>query len=403
MWVEKYRPTNPNQLVGNEESRLGILRWLRLWKPGAKPAFLLGAPGTGKTTLVHAAAQAAGYHVVELNASDVRTKQRLAAKLTPALTTASLYPERQLIFLDEIDGIYGRADFGGMEFVQELIGKAPVPVVLAANVEDEQKFRKLLKSAIVFRFQRVPPRLIELYLRHVLEREGRTVPEAQIVAAARASKGDVRAALNTLQAAVGTAGPTVSSPPGTRDEQLALADALTLFFTASSSAEAASVLRTLDAMPRDTVRALYGSLVSSGLSGPQLTKALGELARADQLVGEIARTQEWRLRRYLDRILAYGLHAALPKGQVRMGDEELPWPMRLRLWNDSRALRDITTQLARLLHASRREVVTYYLPYLLTLLRGDKEKVARVSALLRLEEGAQKVLAKEAARGGGKA
>lgn len=401
MWVEKYRPTNPSQLVGNEESRAGFLRWVRLWKPGAKPVLLLGAPGTGKTTLVYAAAKAHGYRILELNASDIRTKDRLRAKLGPALTTTGLSGEPQLIFLDEIDGIYGRADYGGMEFVQELIERAPIPVVMAANIEDEQKLRKVLKSAILFRFRRVPPRLVELYLRHVLEREERSIRDEQIVAAVRASRGDVRAALNTLQAALGGEASTSQAALGVRDQQLPLTDALTLFFNAPSGDEAYRVLRSLDAMPRDTVRAIYSSLVSSDLDGPRLRQALAELARADKLLGEIARTQEWRLRRYFDRLLAYGLHAALSPGQVRVGEDGLPWPMRLRLWNDARALREITAKLARLLHTSRREVVTFHLPYLLLVLRRDRDKVARLIRLLGLEEGPQKVLAKEVVRASG--
>ena len=81
MWVENYRPTNPNMVIGNEETRLNFITWLKNWNNKSKPSLILGPPGTGKTTLVHAVAKDFGYEVLELNASDVRTKTKLEKQL----------------------------------------------------------------------------------------------------------------------------------------------------------------------------------------------------------------------------------------------------------------------------------------------------------------------------------
>ena len=77
MWVEYYRPKNPNMVIGNEETRLNFITWLKNWKKKSKPSLILGPPGVGKTTLVHAVATDLGYEFLELNASDVRTKTKL--------------------------------------------------------------------------------------------------------------------------------------------------------------------------------------------------------------------------------------------------------------------------------------------------------------------------------------
>ena len=117
MWVENYRPTNPNMVIGNEETRLNFITWLKNWNNKSKPSLILGPPGTGKTTLVHAVAKDFGYEVLELNASDVRTKTKLEKQLGPSRINSTLFEEKILIFLDEVDGVYGRQDRGGLEFL----------------------------------------------------------------------------------------------------------------------------------------------------------------------------------------------------------------------------------------------------------------------------------------------
>lgn len=74
-WVEKYRPRNLSDVLGNEET---IIRLRAIAKDGNMPNLILcGPPGTGKTTSVHALARellGSSYKdaVLELNASDAR-------------------------------------------------------------------------------------------------------------------------------------------------------------------------------------------------------------------------------------------------------------------------------------------------------------------------------------------
>ena len=398
MWVEKYRPKSIEDMVGNEESRIEFLNWLKDWKRGSKPALLIGAPGTGKTTIVHLATKKLSYNVIELNASDVRTKEKMTQKLGPILGSQGLFDEKLLIFLDEIDGMYDRQDRGGIEFVEELIESGMVPIIMAANLEDDKKVIKLVRKSKVFRFKRIPPRLVEVYVENILKREGAKLSKDSIRLIVRETKGDMRAAINTAQSLSGLSVEELSSIISSRDLTYSLREGFESFFNANSQEQAYEALRNCDAIPRDKVRLAYTSVINSNLKDDKLIEALEKIGEADEIVKNIGKTQEWRLLRYFDRLLAYSLFKVLPKGMVSYSEDDMPWDLKIRMWNESRVLKSFGKILSKFLHASSQEVLSTFMPYLLLILSKDKDSMERFFRLLGLDDGALKVIMKETER-----
>ena len=114
MWSEKYRPKNILEMIGNEEAKESFVNWLGKWIKGTKSLLLIGPPGIGKTTISLLGAKQFGYDMIGLNASDVRSKQRIQEILGPVLGSAGIFG-KPMIFVDEVDGIHGRSDYGGVE------------------------------------------------------------------------------------------------------------------------------------------------------------------------------------------------------------------------------------------------------------------------------------------------
>jgi len=152
MWSEKHRPKTVQEMVGNEDARLAALKWLGAWVSGSKPLLLMGPPGTGKTTLAQALARQFGYDLVEMNASDTRNRDALRARIIPVLqNTINLLGRKILLFLDEVDGISGREDTGGLDTLVDLVKEPTVPIIMAAN-EKSAKIKDLAKACKIIEF-----------------------------------------------------------------------------------------------------------------------------------------------------------------------------------------------------------------------------------------------------------
>lgn len=113
-WIEKYRPLNLRDVVGNEEA---VARLNAIAEMGNLPNVILaGPPGTGKTTSVLCLARqmlggSMKEAVLELNASDARGIEVVRSKIKMfAQKKVTLPPGRhKLVILDEADSMTSAA------------------------------------------------------------------------------------------------------------------------------------------------------------------------------------------------------------------------------------------------------------------------------------------------------
>jgi replication factor C large subunit len=387
MWTEKYRPRHLEEMVGNDEGRAKLTLWLKKWKPGGKAALLVGPPGTGKTTTVHLVAEKMGLNLVELNASDTRTRDMLAKKLGEVIASTSLFGETSLIFLDEVDGLAGRSDYGAIDFIKDAVKRSENPVVMAANDPESDEVKKLGSAVSTIEFRRSEQAVVEKRLEAIAKAEGIPVSPEELSKFAKAANGDIRAAVNFLQ----------SGMAALKDEELTTSQAVNAYFDATDEKSAMRALRSYPGQPREKLRDVFTAVVKSRVHEERKAEALEVLSRADILMGKVVRGKDWRLLRYLDPMLASELWKALGDGGPRFTLDAAPWPLQLRIWNDSKKLKDIASKAAKRVGTSQKGFLVRDMPYVI-LLCSDREFREELLRSLDLGENYDLFLAKESAR-----
>jgi len=357
MWSEKYRPQIISDMIGNEEPRAAILEWFAKWKKGTKPLLLVGPPGIGKTTIAYLVAKQFGYDMIGLNASDVRSKSRINEILTPILGNVSVLGT-PMIFVDEVDGIHGRGDYGGAAALVDILKEPTVPIILAANNDSLDKMKNIKKVVKTISFKKIPPRLLRVYLENILKKEGTKLSPGSLIKVIDKSRGDIRSMINLTQSFVTGFNPQTE----TSFESINVEDGVNAFFKANSIEEARSVLYSIQIDPRQKINAFYSSIITSELDNSTLAKYLEIISDADMLYGKIMKTQNWRLLRYLNDIL---VKLFQNDDRIRYSQYNLSWPLLNRIRWDGAKIKSMSSVMAKKLHLSSSAFVTFCLPYVL--------------------------------------
>ena len=87
------------------------------------------------------------------------------------MASSSLFGVWSLIFLDEVDGLAGRADFGAVEFIKEAVKKSQSPVVMAANDPESDEVKKLGSAVSKIEFRRPEPAVVAGRLEKIAREE----------------------------------------------------------------------------------------------------------------------------------------------------------------------------------------------------------------------------------------
>ncbi|CAK1600261.1 unnamed protein product [Parnassius mnemosyne] len=232
LWVDKYKPQNVKQIIGQHGAASNVKKlsdWLMKWyanrkaklpKPNPwaknddggyyKAALLSGPPGVGKTTTVSLVCKELGFDVVEFNASDTRNKTLIKEQIGELLTTTSLsayargdtgkqaVTKKHVLVMDEVDGMAGNEDRGGLQELIGLIKSTSVPIICMCNDRNSQKMRSLVNYCYDLRFSRPRVDQIKSAMMSICFKEGIKIPPDVLAQLITAAGQDVRQTLHLM-------------------------------------------------------------------------------------------------------------------------------------------------------------------------------------------------------------
>ncbi|TFK99671.1 P-loop containing nucleoside triphosphate hydrolase protein [Pterulicium gracile] len=200
-WVEKYRPTVLDDVVGNEET---IDRLKVIGQNGNCPHIIIsGLPGIGKTTSIHCLAHqllgdAYKEGVLELNASDDRGIDVVRNKIKSfAQKKVTLPPGRhKIIILDEADSMTTGAQ-QALRRTMEIYSNT-TRFCLACNMSNKI-IEPIQSRCAILRYAKLKDQEILKRLLEVCEFENVQFNDEGLSALIFTSEGDMRQAINNLQ------------------------------------------------------------------------------------------------------------------------------------------------------------------------------------------------------------
>ncbi len=369
-FTSKYAPQNLAEF-SQKEVIAKLQLFLSTFKKQKKKAVLLyGLTGTGKTSMIHLLANQLNLEVVEVNASDVRNAEGINAKLLSAAKQRSLFCSGKILLVDEVDGIAGQSDRGGVTALANVMKETGFPMILTANDPFDQKFSSIRKLATLIEFPAPTPADISLLLVKIATQEKLKFDEQALRSLARRCAGDVRAALTDLQIlSHDSINQDAIGLLGERDKSEEMTRALAKILKQSDPKLALSAFEHVDEDLDDAFLWLEESLPKEYTNPADLERAFERVSRADVFRGRIMNRQHWRFLAYENDLLTAGVACAKDAPYHSSVEYERSERI-LKLWiaKQKYAMRlSVSGKVAELCHCSTKRAVQDTLPFLRTI------------------------------------
>ncbi|MBW2975625.1 replication factor C large subunit [Candidatus Woesearchaeota archaeon] len=377
-FTKKYTPKSLKDIKGQDKAIKELNSLIANFRKEKKKAiWVYGPSGSGKTSIAHALANDLGYELIEVNASDARNAESINQKLGGAAFQHSLFSKGKVILVDEIDGLAGREDRGGMQALIRIIEKTPFPIVLTAANPWDFKFNKLRNKCNMVGLDSLGYMDIGEVLRKICITEKIKYDLDVLKSLGRRSGGDCRAAINDLQTLTELTKEltkdSLDELEQRRQEESIPAALLKVFKTTDPNI----AITAFDNVKEDLEQQLLWidhNLPFEYDKPEDLARAYDKLSRADVFNRRIRRWQHWRFLVYINALITAGIAVSKDEKYHKFVQYK-PTGRLLKLWwanQKGMKKKAIAAKIAEKTHSSVKDVIKD-IEYFRVIFRKDKE------------------------------
>ena len=368
-WVEKYAPKSLGEVVGNAKIKAQIEVWANKWAQGIpqKPLLLMGPPGVGKTTMAHLVGKEYFSETIELNASDKRSYDIIKNTVGESSKTRSLFHDGyKLIIMDEVDGISGRDDSGGVRAINETIKDAKNPLIMMANDPYSKRITSIKNKCQQIKFTKIHTNTINAQLKRICSQENIEYDPETLKELSKQSNGDLRSAITSLEAIVDNSRkitPESLSVISQKDVEQNIFDSVRTILKSKTPEHVIDAMR-VEAQPQFLIELIAENIPREYERTDEIAKAYEQIALADLNLGRAFKTQNYTYWKYAFLFMGRGVASSKKetyKKFVRYTNSTVY--AKLSKSRKTRNLEgDVTSKMSKRLHTSPKELINQ-LPY----------------------------------------
>jgi len=315
--IEKYKPITLSNIKGQDKPVSDFKSLIENYRPG-KAIMIYGKTGVGKTSAVYALAKENNFEIVEINASELRNQNLMETKVMNAVKQRSLFNDKKLILIDDVEAFSGRYDRGGLASLAKIISESIFPIVMTVTDPWDNKLSTLRKKSELVGFRTLSHVTIYNILNEINLKENLNISNENLTEISKKNEGDLRGAINDLQG-------MTELGLDSRERKVDIFQVLKKVLK-NKDDNVQEILNEMD-VNFDEYLLWLDENIPREYKGEELLKAYEMLSKADVFKGRIMRWQYYRYLVYQMFLMSTGVSYA--KKEAKLGFTSYQKPQRI--------------------------------------------------------------------------